>query len=111
MAEILGHQFYEFSSYGVTYEQFLECFDYSSLATACKGADYVFHLAASVGGIQYIKKENVEGCTPSLLMNTNILEAARRNDIQRLLFASSACVYREKSLALNSFVEEDPYPA
>jgi len=78
---------------------------------ACKGIDHIFHLAASVGGIQYIKKENVGGSTPSLLMNTNILEAARRNDIQHILFASSACVYREKSLALNNFVEEDAYPA
>jgi nucleoside-diphosphate-sugar epimerase len=76
-----------------------------------KGIDYVFHLAASVGGIQYIKKENVGGCTPSLLMNTNMLEAARINDIDRFLFTSSACVYREKSLQLNRFKEEDAYPA
>lgn len=85
--------------------------DQQNCEAACKGMDYVFHLAASVGGIHYIKKENVGGCTPSLLMNTNILEAARHNDIQRLMFASSACVYREKSLALNNFVEDDAYPA
>jgi len=76
-----------------------------------KDIDYVFHLAASVGGIQYIKKENVEGCTPSLLMNTNMLEAAITNGIERFLFTSSACVYREKSLELNEFKEEDAFPA
>jgi len=76
-----------------------------------KDIDYVFHLAASVGGIHYIKKENVSGLTPSLLMNTNMLEAARINDVKRFLFTSSACVYREKTLDLNRFKEEDAYPA
>lgn len=76
-----------------------------------KDVDYVFHLAAAVGGIHYIKKENVEGLTPSLLMNANMLEAARINDIERLLFTSSACVYREKNRELNRFKEDDAYPA
>jgi len=71
----------------------------------------VFHLAASVGGIHYITKENVEGCAPSLLMNTNMLEAARRNDVRRFLFASSACVYRTRGEGMNKFKEEDAYPA
>lgn len=76
-----------------------------------KGIDYVFHLAASVGGIQYITKANVGGLTPSLLMNTNMLEASRINDVKRFLFASSACVYREKEVDLNVFKEEDAIPA
>jgi nucleoside-diphosphate-sugar epimerase len=79
--------------------------------TACKGIEYVFHLAASVGGIHFIKQENVGGSTPSLLMNTSMLEAARKCDVLRFLFASSACVYRERSLDLNRFSEEDAYPA
>jgi GDP-D-mannose 3',5'-epimerase len=78
---------------------------------ATKGIDYVFHLAASVGGIQYIKRENVEGSTPSILMNTNMLEASVKSDVERFLFASSACVYREKSLELNQFKEDDAFPA
>ena len=76
-----------------------------------KDVDYVFHLAAAVGGIQYIKKENVEGCTPSLLMNSNMLEAARRNDVKRFLFTSSACIYRGKRSKLNKFKEDDAFPA
>ncbi|MEA1925208.1 MAG: NAD-dependent epimerase/dehydratase family protein [Candidatus Altiarchaeota archaeon] len=78
---------------------------------ATKDIDYVFHLAASVGGIHYIKKENVECSTSSILMNTNMLEAAVKNDIERFLFASSACVYREESSDLNRFKEEDAFPA
>ncbi|MCK4735929.1 MAG: NAD-dependent epimerase/dehydratase family protein [Methanophagales archaeon] len=78
---------------------------------ATRNIDYVFHLAASVGGIQYIKRENVEGSTPSILMNTNMLEASMENGVERFLFTSSACVYREKSLDLNEFKEEDAFPA
>ena len=76
-----------------------------------RNVDYVFHLAAPVGGIHYIKGESVENLTPAVLMNTNILEACRINDVEKFLFTSSACVYREKSSGLNVFKEEDAYPA
>ena len=77
----------------------------------CKDMDYVFHLAASVGGIQFINKENVGGLTPSIQMNTNMLESARKNDIQRFVFTSSACIYRQRSHELNQFKELDAFPA
>lgn len=78
---------------------------------ATEGIDYVFHLAASVGGIHYIKKENVGGLTPSVLMNQCMLEAARINDVDRFLFASSACVYRQEHDGLNLFSEDQAIPA
>lgn len=78
---------------------------------ATENIDYVFHLAASVGGIQYIKKENVGGLTPSVQMNTHMLEGARENDVERFLFTSSACVYKQKTEELNRFKEGDAYPA
>jgi nucleoside-diphosphate-sugar epimerase len=76
-----------------------------------KEIDCVFHLAAPVGGIHYIKDENVKNLTPAVLMNTNMLEACRINDVKKFLFTSSACVYREKNSELNIFREEDAYPA
>ncbi len=78
---------------------------------AVQGVDHVFHLAASVGGIHYIKRENVGGLTPSVLMNQQILEAARVNDVDRFMFASSACVYRQQHDDLNLFSEDDAVPA
>ncbi len=78
---------------------------------ACEGMDYVFHLAASVGGIQFIKRENVGGLTPSIQMNTNMLESARKMDVKRFVFASSACIYRERLAELNRFKESDAIPA
>jgi nucleoside-diphosphate-sugar epimerase len=73
--------------------------------------DHVFHLAASVGGIHYIQRENVDGLTPSVLMNQNMLEAADVNDVDRFLFASSACIYRQEHDDLNLFSEDQATPA
>lgn len=78
---------------------------------ATEDVDAVFHLAASVGGIHYIQRENVGGLTPSVLMNQQLLEAARRNDVDRFLFASSACIYRQQHDGLNRFSEDQAIPA
>ena len=78
---------------------------------ATEDVDYVFHLAASVGGIHYIQRENVHGLTPSVLMNQHMLEAARINDVDRFLFASSACIYRQQHDDLNQFSEDQAIPA
>lgn len=84
---------------------------YKGCTEATAGVDHVFHLAASVGGIHYIQRENIGGLTPSVLMNQQMLEAASRNDVQRFLFASSACVYRQQHDDLNHFSEEQAVPA
>jgi UDP-glucose 4-epimerase len=78
---------------------------------ATEGIDDVFHLAASVGGIHFIQRENVGGLTPSVLMNQHMLEASRINDVERFLFASSACIYRQEHDGLNEFSEEQGIPA
>jgi nucleoside-diphosphate-sugar epimerase len=78
---------------------------------ATEGVDDVFHLAASVGGIHYIKQENIGGLRPSILMNQCMLEAARVNDVDRFLFASSACIYRQQHDDLNLFSEDQATPA
>lgn len=78
---------------------------------ATEGIDDVFHLAATVGGIHYIQRENIGGLTPSVLMNQHMLEAARINDIDRFCFASSACIYRQEHDDLNEFSEDQAIPA
>lgn len=75
----------EFMNVDLTKEE--NCFD------ACRRIGTVFHLAASVGGIEYAKKANVGGCVPSILINTQMLEASVRCGVERFLFTSSACVY------------------
>jgi len=78
---------------------------------ATEGINDVFHLAASVGGIHYIQREKVGGLTPSVLMNLHMLEAAVTNNIDRFLFASSACLYRQQHDGLNRFSESQAIPA
>lgn len=83
----------------------------SGCARAVKGADHVFHLAASVGGVHYIERENVAGLTPSVLMNQHMLEAATDANVDQFLFASSACIYRQEHDGLNRFTEDQGIPA
>ena len=89
----------------------LDLTNMDSCIKATEEVELVFHLAAAVGGIQFITKENVGGLTPSIQMNTNMLEAARINDVERFQFTSSACVYRDQETGLNRFKEDDAIPA
>lgn len=84
---------------------------YKGCIEAVEDIDDIFHLAASVGGIHYIQRENVHGLTPSVLMNQHMLEAARNHDVDRFLFASSACIYRQEHDDLNRFSENQAIPA
>jgi len=85
--------------------------DLNNCIEVTKGIDYVFHLASSVGGIHYITKVKVGNLTPSSIMNLNMLEASVKNDVERFLFTSSACIYNGKPDKLNVYKEEDGYPA
>lgn len=85
--------------------------EYRNCLRATENVDYVFHLASAVGGVQYIRTSHVDNLTPSVSMNVNMPEAARRNDVDRFLFTSSACVYREGNGELNVFREQDAFPA
>jgi nucleoside-diphosphate-sugar epimerase len=44
-------------------------------------------------------------------MNQHMLEAARINNVDRFLFASSACIYRQEHDDLNKFSEDQAIPA
>ena len=60
---------------------------------AFKNIDYLFHLAAHVGGIHYNNAHPATLLYKNLLPTLNVLEAARLNKIKRVLIVSSACVY------------------
>jgi len=70
---------------------------------AVKGVEYVFHLAAFVGGVGRNVAHPAGMFTPNILMNTHMLEAARLEDVERYLYTSSACIYPGN---LEYFVEE-----
>jgi nucleoside-diphosphate-sugar epimerase len=73
----------------------------------------VYNLAADMGGMGFIER-NKARCMLSVLINTQLLEAALRTGVARYFFASSACVYaREKQLTphKSALKETDAYPA
>lgn len=60
---------------------------------ASKNKDIVLNIAAKVGGIEYNRKHPGTMFTANILINTQMLEAARKNNVDRCLCVSSACVY------------------
>jgi len=78
-----------------------------------KGVDIVYNLAADMGGMGFIEN-NKALCMLSVLINTNLIEVARSNNVEKYFYASSACVYRQ-SMQLEThnlgLKESDAYPA
>jgi nucleoside-diphosphate-sugar epimerase len=87
------------------------------LADACDraaaGASAIYNLAADMGGMGFIEG-NKARCMLSVLINTHMLQAARKYGVQRYFFSSSACVYAQhKQLTpdIAPLKESDAYPA
>lgn len=55
--------------------------------------DAVFLAAATVGGIQANDTRPAEFLYDNLAIETNIIEAARRSGVEKLMFMGSACIY------------------
>jgi len=60
---------------------------------ATKNIDYVFNLAANVGGMAWITKVAAEIMRDNQRININMLEASVKNNVKRFFFSSSACAY------------------
>jgi nucleoside-diphosphate-sugar epimerase len=81
--------------------------------SSLQGARYVVNLAADMGGIGFIETSKA-ACMLAVLINTNMLLAARRHGIERFFFASSACVYnksKQQETDSPALKEADAYPA
>jgi GDP-L-fucose synthase len=55
--------------------------------------DYVILAAAKVGGIQANDTYSAEFLYDNLMIETNVIDAAYRNDVKKLLFLGSSCIY------------------
>ncbi|HKQ77210.1 MAG TPA: NAD-dependent epimerase/dehydratase family protein [Blastocatellia bacterium] len=60
--------------------------------TSAQDSEVVFHLAASHGGRGYIDTHPVE-CVTNMILDGTVFAAAHRAGVDRVVFASSACVY------------------
>jgi len=78
------------------------------------GIGQVYNLAADMGGIGYITGSHADISRNNILINAQMLEASRLNDVVRFLFSSSACVYaqyKQREAEVTPLREEDAYPA
>ena len=92
----------------------LDLRDWNNCLEATKNIDYVYNLAANMGGIGFITEVGAEVMHDNTLINTYMLEASRKNQVKRYLFTSSACVYptyRQTNPELKGLKEEDACPA
>jgi len=79
-----------------------------------KDTDYVFQLAANMGGIGYITSVGADIMRDNTLINTNMLQASLENKVKEYFYSSSACVYPEylqKGADVTPLREEDAIPA
>jgi GDP-L-fucose synthase len=76
---------------------------YENCENACKGMDYVFHLAGIKGSPKMTKEKPASFFVPTILFNTNMMEAARNAEIERYLFTSTVGVYSPAEV----FYEDD----
>ena len=80
---------------------------------ACQGQELVFHLAAKVAGVGYNNAHPGSILFDNATIGLNILEAAVRTGVERILLTSSACVYRRHCTVPTPETEgflDDPEP-
>jgi GDP-D-mannose 3', 5'-epimerase len=91
----------------------LDLSDKRACERALYGASEVYNLAADMGGMGFIQN-NKALCMLSVLINTHLLMAAEKYEVQRFFFSSSACVYpvyRQTTPDVVALKESDAYPA
>jgi len=74
-----------------------------SCMKVCSGMDVVFHLAGVKGSPLMTKTRPASFFVPMLMFNTGMMEAARRNGVERYLFTSTVGVYAPSEV----FKEDD----
>jgi len=92
----------------------LDLRNFENCLAVSKDVDYVYNLAANMGGIGFITTVGAEVMYDNVLINANVLQASVENKIKRFFFSSSACVYptyRQKDPNVIALREEDAYPA
>jgi GDP-D-mannose 3',5'-epimerase len=80
---------------------------------AAKDAKEIYNLAANMGGMGFIE-HNKALCMLSVLINTQMLQAAQKFGVEQFFFSSSACVYnadKQRTFEATALKEADAYPA
>ncbi len=81
----------------------LDLTDINNCRQVCEGIDFVFHLAGIKGSPKMTKEQPASFFVPTILFNTNMMEASRRAKVKRFLYTSSVGVYSPAEV----FYEDD----
>ncbi|MEE3000650.1 MAG: NAD-dependent epimerase/dehydratase family protein [Pseudomonadota bacterium] len=84
-------------------EIFADLTDLSICCDITKNADYVCHVAGIKGSVDVTNAKPASFLVPLLMMNTNLLEACRLNEVYKVVYTSSIGAYA----ASDFFREED----
>lgn len=71
----------------------LNLLDLNNCLKACQGMDYVFHLAGIKGSPKMCMQKPASFFVPTILFNTNMMEAAKQCNVERFLYTSTIGVY------------------
>lgn len=88
--------------------------DYKNCVEVSENMDIVIHLADIVAGINFVFDNELFVYRSNVLMNSNVLHAAIKNNVKKFLYVGTACSYpAEMQSDLNPppFKEGDAYPA
>lgn len=92
----------------------LDLRDMASCIKSCEKIQWVYDLAADMGGMGFIQSNHGTILFNNTLISFNIVEAARRCGVERFFYSSSACIYPEyRQLDPNNpgLKESDAWPA
>ncbi len=67
--------------------------EFNNCLEVCKGKNIVFHLAGIKGSPAMTAKQPASFFVPTITFNTNMMEAARRQEVDRFLYTSTIGVY------------------
>ena len=104
---------YWFQNFEEAQNYSLDLKEYENTLKVTENVDYVFNFACNMGGMGFIENNKAE-CMLSVLVNTNLLRSAIKNNCKKYLFSSSACVYngsKQKQTFISGLKESDAYPA
>lgn len=89
--------------------QLIDLMDFERCKEVTKSMDYVFHLAGVKGSPKVTQEKPASFFVPFLMMNTNILEACRLNNVERVLYTSTIGAYADNHiLAEENALDDEP---
>jgi UDP-glucose 4-epimerase len=67
--------------------------DYEKLCQLMRGADYVFHQAAFSSSPMFLEGQHKEGINVNINGFMNVMDAALKNNVKKVIFASTSSMY------------------